>query len=77
MQENETCPGKPICNGNGFCPDGSKVCVCKHGFKGNGCENPMDNLDKNTEMGGKVSKKQVSDENEVEVEVVDEPKCNL
>ena len=41
----ETCPGNPICNGHGFCPEGRKICVCLHGFTGYGCEyspEPMD-----------------------------------
>ena len=35
----ETCPGNPICNGHGLCPEGRKICVCLHGFTGYGCEN--------------------------------------
>ena len=35
----EICPGNPICNGHGFCPEGRKICVCLHGFTGHGCEN--------------------------------------
>ena len=37
----------------------------------------MNNSDKKNRMRGKVSRKQVFDEKEVEVEVKEEPKCNL
>ena len=35
----DACPGNPICNGHGYCPEGRKICVCLHGFTGHGCEN--------------------------------------
>ena len=41
----ETCPGNPICNGHGFCPEGRKICVCLHGFTGYGCENSPEPMD--------------------------------
>ena len=41
----EICPGNPICNGHGFCPEGRKICVCLHGFTGYGCENSPESMD--------------------------------
>ena len=32
-----TCPGTPVCGGNGNCPEGGTVCECEAGSSGADC----------------------------------------